>query len=424
MLVLKLKKYTFFKHVFTLAAGTILGQVILVVFTPILTRLFTPEDFGYLALFTSIGTICSSIGTGRYELAIGLPEKDDDAINIIAHVIFLAGLAAGFYILLIISLKIFFPGSIDKIQLFDFKVIYLIPLYTFLGAVFSALLYWNQRHKKYKKISFALVTQSSSNTLGSTLLGLIGVKTFGLIYGLIIGLIGAIAYYWHTFYEKEVLVKIDFREMRRLAKRYISFPKYIIFSDLMTNVSQQSIPIFFSFLFNSAEVGFFALANRMLRIPSVVLTSSIGNVFRNDAIDKIRETGNCRKLYLSVFKKLVLMALPVYLFFAIISPFVFPIIFGDNWVQAGHYAQVICIMAIFDFVALPLNTLFYIIERKAIYMKIQFFNTIMGVISIFLGTALFHNPIYSLLFFAINNAFFDCFLLFTTFRLSGENHLI
>lgn len=420
----RLRKYSFVKDVITLAAGTVIGQAILITFTPLLTRLFSPEDFGFLALFTSIGTICSSIGTGRYELAIGLPEKDDDAVNIIAQVVLLAGTVAGFYALCIFGLRVFIPKRIGKVQLFNFEVVYLIPVYTFLGSLLSALLYWNQRQKKYKKISAALISQSSSNTLISALLGLLGVKAFGLIYGLIFGLACAIIFYWHTFYKRGVFGKIKLQEIKRLSIKYISFPKFLIFSDLMTNVSQQSIPILFSILFNSAEVGFFALANRMLRIPSVVLTSSVGNVFRNDAIDAIRETGNCRELYLSVFKKLVFMAVPIYIAFAAISPFVFPIIFGKEWIEAGRFAQVICVIAIFDFVAFPLNTLFYIIERKGVYMRMQFFNALIGIVSVIVSASIFHNPVYSLLIFALSNACFDCLLLLITFKLSGKNHKI
>ncbi len=162
----------------------------------------------------------------------------------------------------------------------------------------------------------------------------------------------------------------------------------------------------------------------MLRIPSNVLTGSIGSVFRNDAIDAIRDKGNCKSLYISTFKKLIIIATPVYLILAIISPWVFSIIFGASWREAGYFAQIICLMVIFDFVATPLNTLFYVIEKKRLYMRIQFFNTFLGIGIIFLGYSFFKNPYYVILFFTLNSALFNLLLLYTTFQLSKANHKI
>ena len=74
----------FGRNVLTLMTGTTIAQAIPVAITPILTRLYTPEDFGLLAVFVAFSTILGSISSGRYELAIMLPENDEDAINIAA----------------------------------------------------------------------------------------------------------------------------------------------------------------------------------------------------------------------------------------------------------------------------------------------------------------------------------------------------
>ena len=64
--------------------GTTIAQAIPIAISPILTRIYSPEDFGILALFMAIVMIFGSISNGRYELAIMLPKKDQDAINIFA----------------------------------------------------------------------------------------------------------------------------------------------------------------------------------------------------------------------------------------------------------------------------------------------------------------------------------------------------
>ena len=81
----KLKpKSEFTRNVLTLMTGTTIAQAIPIAISPILTRLYTPKDFGVLALFVAITSIFGSIANGRYELAIMLPKKDEDAVNILA----------------------------------------------------------------------------------------------------------------------------------------------------------------------------------------------------------------------------------------------------------------------------------------------------------------------------------------------------
>jgi O-antigen/teichoic acid export membrane protein len=94
-LVNKVLRSEFNRNALTLVSGTAIAQAILVLISPILTRLYSPADFGDLALFISITSIIGVIANGRYELAIMLPEKDEDAINVAA---------AGFLFNILISL--------------------------------------------------------------------------------------------------------------------------------------------------------------------------------------------------------------------------------------------------------------------------------------------------------------------------------
>ena len=81
----KLKpKSDFTRNVLTLMTGTTIAQAIPVAISPLLTRIYAPEDFGVYALFISLATIFGSVANARYELAIMLPKKDEDAINIFA----------------------------------------------------------------------------------------------------------------------------------------------------------------------------------------------------------------------------------------------------------------------------------------------------------------------------------------------------
>ena len=75
-----LPKSTYAKNVLTLMTGTGLAQAIPIAISPILTRIYTPEEFGVFALYMAIASILTVLVTGRYEMAILLPKKDPDLI--------------------------------------------------------------------------------------------------------------------------------------------------------------------------------------------------------------------------------------------------------------------------------------------------------------------------------------------------------
>src|SRR3990172_2772668 len=67
----------FARSVAVLAGGTTLAQVISILVSPALTRLYTPEDFGALAVYISILSMLLVVASWSYELAIALPEETE-----------------------------------------------------------------------------------------------------------------------------------------------------------------------------------------------------------------------------------------------------------------------------------------------------------------------------------------------------------
>lgn len=411
----EISRNKFLRNVSTLAFGTILSQGIVVISSPLLSRLFSVEDFGVLSVFTSFSIFFAVLSTGRYELAVGLPSSNSRALKIIKLIICIGAFVSIVYLLLIFLLKSVFHVY-DKTGFLVQKEAYLAPIYIFFIAVYSALGYWCQRKKNYKKITIANAVQVILTTICSILFGVVNFDS-GMIWALIIGVIVSSLYL--LFSEKNLLKDIiKQRNIKIVAKKYYSFPRYMIFSDLSLTASQQFIPILFSVLYSTTVVGFFSMANRMLRLPNIVITSSIANVFRNDAIDEIREKGNCEELYKSTFKKLLFMSLPCYLALFIISPYLFEIIFGEKWHDAGIFARIISIFLLVEFIATPLNTIFYIREKQKVLMRLQFLNALFGGVMIYLGFHFFSSPAVSLILFSLNSLIFNILFLFLSFKIS------
>lgn len=409
----------FLKNVATLASGAVISQLVVIATSPILTRIYPVEAFGLLSLFTSYMVISAVISTGRYELAIILPEKDEDGRKLIQLIFWIGLLSAVVYWILIFVSKELLQLQ-NHFELLKYWWIYLAPLYIFFIAIYSALGYWYQRKKKYKKITMANAFQVILTSLLSVVFGLMHLD-YGLILSLIISIFATILYFLSGYIKDYSFFSAG--DVIAEGRKYISFPKYMTVSDLSLTASQQLTPIIFSLLFSTTVVGFYSMANRMLRLPNIVITGAIGNVFRNEAIDEIREKGNCEALYRSTFKKLIFMGLPIYLIIFIAAPTLFVLIFGEKWELAGYFARILSTMLFLEFIATPLNTLFYIREKQKILMRIQVLNAISGAIMIFLGYYFFKSASYSLVFFCINAIIFNSVFLLLTYRISKNGEI-
>ena len=192
--------------------------------TPILTRLYTPEDFGLLAVFVALTAILGSISSGRYELAIMLPENDEDSINI-AALCFLLSISLSIIILIIITA---FSGTI--VNLLDNKGIknwlYLVPFVVLMTGFRNTLNYLNTRKVLYKDIAKANIYKSVG--LASVQLGVGFVKSgvTGLISGQVIAnIISNYQLAKNVFknYDNKTIKIIEIKRWQNVIRTFLSF---------------------------------------------------------------------------------------------------------------------------------------------------------------------------------------------------------
>lgn len=153
---------TFASDVLTLATGTVLAQALAVLAAPLLTRLYSPGDFGIYALFLSLTGIVSVIACLRYDLAIMLPDKDGEAVNVLALSLLLAACMSLLLIPLLLVGKDHALAILNASGLEPY--LWMVPLSVFLGGAFNALSYWNSRTKQFKRLSVARVASSVAST--------------------------------------------------------------------------------------------------------------------------------------------------------------------------------------------------------------------------------------------------------------------
>ena len=375
-------KTEYFRNILTLMSGTILAQAIPIAISPILTRLYSPADFGTFALYFALAVLFGSLVAGRYELSILIPKQDENARQIVLFSIVICFIVST---ILFIVICLTIDSLVQLMNNDDIKIwLYLLPLNVFMISIINILYYWFNRHKEYKVLAKTKILQSSNRALFSLLFGFFQ-KSFGLIVGILVGSFSNFIYSLKKAKDDNIFHKPNIHKMKILMKKYSDFPKFNILTTMLENISG-NIPIYLlSIFFGPIIVGFFSLSQQVIRVPLSLIGVSFGDVFRQKASKDLQHTGDCRHIFLVTFKKLFIIATIPFILFYFIAPSLFLFVFGPEWEMAGIYAQIMTPLFFLQFISSPLSNMFLIAQKQKLDLLIQIFSFIVMLLGMVIG---------------------------------------
>lgn len=408
----------FSRNVLTLMTGTVISQAIPIAISPILTRIYTPEDFGLFALFFSVTSILSIIISARYEMTIILPEGDKDAVNLLAlSIVITAGISLITLVLVLLFADVF-AGWLHEPKIAGWLIF--IPVSIFMIGIYQALSYWLNRKSRYTALSGTRITRSVGASVASLGLGYTAVKPGGLIIGDTIGQTITSAYVAWDFWRKDrhLLRNITKTDTLRLAKRYKHFPLFNMFSGLLEKGSGQVPLLLITSFWGLTISGLFSLSMRVISVPGSVIARAIGDVFRQQANEEFLEKGNCRRSFRKMTILLSAMAvIPFSLLFIFATP-LFAFAFGPEWAVAGDYARIMTIMFFLQFIVSPLSNMFLIAEKQKIDLLIQAILFTFVCAAFLAGYNIFHNPVVAVSLFTAVYSIKYCVEFYLSYRFS------
>jgi len=400
----------FFKGVFVLASGTTIAQAIPILISPILTRIYTPEDFGVLSLYLSIISVCSIIAAGRYELAIVLPEKDEDGMSLLVLSILIVFCVSVLIVVVGFLSKNIIRGFFGDSRIFDW--FYFIPLSTVLLGVFQACNSWLTRTKKFKQISVSKVGQATISSLAKLTFGIIHLKGIGLILGDVLGQITSVLIMGKEVFlnNRIIMQKISFNSLISMMKRYSDFPKYYLLSALLDSFTV-SYPVFvISKIYGIETTGYYGLMTRTIAIPSIIIANSVSQVYFQRIVEIRNVKGNIKSFVNKAIKFLVSVAFPITLILFFWGPFLFSFVFGKKWLMSGEYARIFSFTFLIRFVTSPLSMIFAAVEKVKVGASWQIICFITTLLTLYIASN--YNITTFLIIFAIHDIILYGFYLY------------
>jgi len=364
---LNLFRSEFSKNVLTLLSGVFIAQAVPFLLSPVLSRLYSPSDFGEYAIFNSFIGVLIIIATARFEFAIALPKEDENAFRLVKMILVLS---------VIISLMTFIIFLISKafiVRVLNIKdgskAFYLIPVSVLLISVFQSLTYYFNRKKYFRLQAVSKLSSTFGQSTFSLLFGFFGLGSLGLILSYIIGQVsGSVALASKVSNREFSSLKIlEYDELKSLAKRYKKFPTLMTFGSLLNSISAQ-LPIFMiTSLFSTEIVGAMSFAQTMVVVPTGLISLAFADVLRQRAVEEFSQTGTCRPLLMRTIKKLFIIGIVPFLVLFFVAPILFSFLFGEQWILAGEFARIMTLMFFLRFVFMSVSGTVIIVTEKLEY---------------------------------------------------------
>jgi O-antigen/teichoic acid export membrane protein len=367
----KIKKYAlrsdFSKSVTVLAGGTVFAQSLSLIASPVLTRLYSPTDFGILAVFISLLSVISVVASLRYEVAIPIPDSKEDAFALVAiSLLILVGTVA------LTALSVGFFGDFIATHanvLIVKPYLWLLPIGMAFTGAYQVLSSLAIRQRNFRLLANTKINQSITLVICQLVFGIINPSALYLLASNILGSSAGVyklskgAYTFFTEIEKSHLLK----RFKYVALRYIRYPLIFGSSSLLNAVGLNLPALLLAYVYSPQVVGWYGFAQRVIALPMTMVGQSVAQVYIGEAALLRREhPKGLRPLFLNTTKKLLMLGAPPLLLLGMVGPQLFKLVFGENWQEAGIMMQVMVPMFIAQFVVVPISQTLIILERQSL----------------------------------------------------------
>jgi lipopolysaccharide exporter len=374
---------TFADNVLTLAGGTTLALGVSILASPITSRLFGPEAFGLAALFRSGAATLAAIACLRYEMAIVLPKKDEDAAPLFA--LCCTALVVMTIFAAVLTMVFGNRALLDLNAVELTPILWLFPVYVFLMGSLRPLSFWYIRQKQFKINAASSILASFPISMAEITGGWAGLRTGeNLVVIRIFGLIFAPAFLvWRLFRGDAgfIIRNINPRVIIKAAKRYIKFPMLDTGSVLLASLSITAPVLILTTFFSPAICGLYTKALYLLLFPSIVIGKSVGRVFLQESAAAKAAKINLAGLFEMVFYRMITIGTLPFAILAIISPELFELFLGNRWAESGVYAQILMPQLFLGFLFGSIATLFGTLGKQEL-------NLISNALLLFLRVAI------------------------------------
>lgn len=394
------------RNILTVVTGTAGAQAITLAFMPVITRIYGPEAYGVLGTFLSVTMMLIPVAALTYPIAIVLPKRDGDARGLVR-----LALATALSLATVVALALQFFGD-QLARTLEIEIIQpylmLIPFVMFCGAALEICQQWLFRTQRFGITASVAVGHSLLFNSMRTVAGLLQssalvlVCTTALQQALHAAMLGLAMLRAKPHADNRAdEVEQGRPGMLELARRHSDFPRFRAPVMLINAVSQHLPTLVLAAYFGPAAAGFFALCKQALTMPTNLIGKSVADVYYPRISRAIDNREPVAAMLLKATAALGLVGLVPFSLVAVFGPWLFALVFGEQWHVAGEYARWLALAEYVIFVSRPCVVAVPALSLQARFLLFEIFSTSLRVLSLFGGALLIGTALATVQAFAV-----------------------
>lgn len=376
----------FLQSLFVLLSGTIVAQLIGYALAPVITRMYTPSEMGDFGVFHRWVVLIATIATARFEFALPIPKKDHHAF-----LLYQVALRTTTIVAVITFLCYLFYGIWSSNNEFVFYILPLLILCVCSLAFMNLGTNWAIRKKQFKKISYSKMTNSLSLNISRVVFGFLNFGKWGLFLSFLISLVMGSYHFLKDFFSarKSALRDKKTKRMRIIAGKYKDFPFSSLPHALSDNLRDLILAMLLVYVFSEEIFGAFDHSLRMLRIPLMIVGTSLGQVFFSKISEAKKNNLELMPLVLKVTKYLFLLSVIPFLLVIFFGEELFSFVFGNQWAFSGRLSEIMTPWLWINFIISPLSVIPLVLGKQRSFFIIGLISSLLQVASFYLFSQIF-----------------------------------
>lgn len=346
-------------------------QVLSFVSVPILTRIYGPEQYGLFALFSTLLGYLTQCCFLRYDMAVDLPKRDEDAVAILHFCTILTGGVATTATLVIVLFGDQVGAMFDHAELVNLLVF--LPLALVLGVYGTMSGVWFARERNFRTTSNFRLAAAMTDVAAKLSLGASGLVKLGQVIGSLTSMsLLATLFIWSSRRRGyQIFANFDFRRALIVAWEYRKFP-LLSFPATILETTAFAIPaVMIGHHFGPAAVGLYYAADRLTQAPAVAIASAIRPVFKRSAAIQLNEHGSCRPLLVKTLLLTAAIAAVAVVGLIVFSPMLFAWVFDPRWAAAVPIVQILAVARAMDIFVNPVTPIFLVRQSHITNLIVQ-----------------------------------------------------
>ena len=358
--------------------GTLIAQIIAIIGTLFIAKIYGEAAYGYFGVFVSITSITSIICSLQLDKFIVISKNIKESINWYNFLLILVPVTT-----VLISLIL----GIGCSYFFNEKTSLHILLLSCIGTLLISLNTTNESFFTFKKEFSTISNSKIFLTIGNLGLQILLYTSFNLL-GLIIGFLMSqfILFLFYVFKNKNVISKTNPSEIKKGIQSNPSILKFLLPSNTLNSIANSLMPILILAFFGAKEAGVYFFSLKILGIPLFLISSSVAQVYFQKSSILLKEN---KEELLKLTKKIVRTNLLIMLVFLLLintlGMYLLDYFFEGKWNNLRSYTFILSILVFARTAFNPISSLIVVLHKNLESLLFNSYLFIINLVAISVG---------------------------------------